>query len=153
MKKIIQFTAFALLIWMGTSSCSKYYVAASVQPTDLFADYDATQLAYNVPAGTVLLLKGKPKNGFVQARHHYYPDCFWLNYANVSLVPGADPKQYTAVYSQLEAGGTGDAGYDATIQTGPRGGRYYINKNGKKTYVKRGSSGGVKHVGGGRGRH
>lgn len=24
-----------------------------------------------------------------------------------------------------------------TIQTGPRGGRYYINKNGNKTYIKR----------------
>jgi hypothetical protein len=29
---------------------------------------------------------------------------------------------------------------DATIHTGPRGGRYYINSNGNKTYLKKGAS-------------
>lgn len=31
----------------------------------------------------------------------------------------------------------GASGSGHTIQTGPRGGRYYINKNGNKTYIKR----------------
>lgn len=38
-------------------------------------------------------------------------------------------KVYESVYSPSPSS-------SKTIQTGPRGGRYYINKNGKKTYVK-----------------
>lgn len=38
--------------------------------------------------------------------------------------------QTTGTYSSSSANGR-------TIHTGPRGGRYYINKNGNKTYVKR----------------
>jgi hypothetical protein len=40
------------------------------------------------------------------------------------------------------AGGTaGGVGYSGVIQTGPRGGQYYINPNGNKTYTSSGSSG------------
>ena len=31
---------------------------------------------------------------------------------------------------------SGSSGSGRTILTGPRGGKYYINKNGKKTYIK-----------------
>jgi hypothetical protein len=34
---------------------------------------------------------------------------------------------------------SGSSGSDRVIHTGPKGGRYYINKNGNKTYVKKGS--------------
>ncbi|MGN6396540.1 MAG: hypothetical protein ACTHMI_13310 [Mucilaginibacter sp.] len=149
MKGLIHIFSFAFAIWISTSSCNTYYIASSIQPTDLYSDYEATQLAYNLPVGTVLLLKGQPRNGFIQARYHSYSNWFWLNYSNVTLIPGADPKQYSTSYSTYETSYKAGNGYDATIQTGSRGGKYYINKNGKKTYVKRSTpSGSTKHIGG-----
>ena len=39
------------------------------------------------------------------------------------------------------AGDSGQAGSSGAIQTGPRGGQFYINSNGNKTYVGSGGSG------------
>lgn len=39
--------------------------------------------------------------------------------------------------SKIKQTSSGETYHGKTIQTGPRGGKYYINKNGNKTYVKR----------------
>ena len=48
-------------------------------------------------------------------------------------------KQTSSESSTTTKSSTGSSSYSGsrTIQTGPRGGQYYINKNGNKTYVKR----------------
>ena len=48
-------------------------------------------------------------------------------------------KQTSSESSTTTKSSTGSSNYNGsnTIQTGPRGGQYYINKNGNKTYVKR----------------
>jgi hypothetical protein len=124
-------------------------------PKNLYSDQASNQIAYNVPVGTVLLLKGRAKSGMVKVRYHTNPTWYWMSDGNFSLVPGFNPKQYTSSYYGYESNAVlGTGSYDATIQTGARGGKYYINKNGKKTYVKRStSSGTVKHVRSSRGRH
>jgi hypothetical protein len=137
------------------SSCNTYYVASANIPFDLYTDGGGSQIAYSIPTGTMLLLKGHSKSGLVKVRYHSYPGWYWVSDANLSLVPGFNPKLYSSSYYSYETNTIqGGGGYDATIQTGSRGGKYYINKNGNKTYVKRSTpSGTVKHVGGSRGRH
>jgi hypothetical protein len=154
MKRLAIIYSFVFTTLISAQSCTTYYIAGTNAPVDLYSDDDATQLAYNVPVGTVLLLRGHPRNGFIRVRYHSYPNWYWINYANVTLIPGADPRSYANSYSSYETGYNSGAGYDATIQTGSRGGKYYINKNGNKTYVKRSTpSGSTKRVGGSRGRH
>lgn len=55
-------------------------------------------------------------------------------------------REYFVLLTQLEPlpshtatvpGYSGSSSSSNTIYTGPRGGRYYINKNGNKTYIKK----------------
>ena len=63
----------------------------------------------------------------LRGKKHYY-----VSASQLSLVkPTVVNQGYTPSTS---AGSTG--GGSRTIQTGPRGGHYYINSNGNKTYVK-----------------
>ncbi|MGN8072647.1 hypothetical protein [Mucilaginibacter sp. 22184] len=155
MKKILQVLNLVCLLFCATA-CNTYYVASANQPISIYADRNITQVAYDVPAGTVLLLKGYARKGLTRVRYHSNLTWYWVDNTNLTLVPGFNPKQYDQLYSSYETTGTATTsnGYDATIQTGPRGGKYYINKNGNKTYIKKGtSSGGTRHVGGSRGHH
>jgi hypothetical protein len=154
MKKLLQVLSIVCLLFC-TTACHTYYVASSDQPVSIYADNYGGQIVYDVPAGTVLLLKGHARNGLTRVRYHLNPNWYWVSNTNLTLVPGFNPKQYDRSYSSYETSGTAaTGGYDATIQTGPRGGKYYINKNGNKTYVKRStSSGTTRHVGGSRGHH
>lgn len=162
MKK--SFVAYLLVcLSVVLSSCDTYYVAASNTPVDIYTSYEGYEVAYNVPVGSVLLMKGKVKNGLTRVRYHTNPTWYWVDNANLSLVPNANPKYYDLSYVSLEStiassnsgralgtsGSSTSTGYSATIQTGSRGGKYYINKNGKKTYVPRSTtSGSTKRVGG-----
>jgi hypothetical protein len=146
---LILITCFSL----GMPGCSAYHIAETTAPADLYATSGATEADSTISAGSVLLLKGKPKDSRTRARYHADPHWYWIANANLSPVPDADPKSYNQLYANLEkanpAGVTPNAAYNATIQTGSRGGKYYINKNGKKTYVKRSTSpGSTRSVGG-----
>lgn len=154
MKRFIYSFLLITLLFFA-SSCNTYYVASANVPVDLYADGESTQIAYSVPIGTMLLLKGHSKNGLVKVRYHSYPGWYWVSDANLSLVPGFNPKLYSSSYYSYETNDSqSGGGYDATIRTGSRGGKYYINKNGNKTYVKRSTpSGTVKHVRSSRSRH
>lgn len=154
------------MLLLSSTSCNTYYVAASDVPIDLYTDYDAANIKYSLGTGTALLLKGKPKNGLVKVRYHSDASWYWVNYMNLKLVPYSNPKYYEASYASIESSITASKSnsgsrvsgvntlsnstrYDATIQTGSRGGKYYINKNGNKTYVPRSTpSGTTKRVGG-----
>jgi hypothetical protein len=64
-------------------------------------------------------------------------------FSHYTFVTGSDSKRVTNNHSRDELsskpyGYTPSTG--ATIHTGPRGGRYYINSNGNKTYLKKGAS-------------
>ncbi|WP_133300263.1 hypothetical protein [Mucilaginibacter terrenus] len=145
---------FALVVLtLFFASCNTYYVASTTTPIDIYPDLQTSNISYNVPGGTVLLIKGNAKNGMRRVRYHSDPNWYWVSASNLSLVPGFNPKYYDSTYANYENSGSASTsaanGYDATIQTGSRGGKYYINKNGNKTYVKRSTpSGTVKHVGG-----
>jgi hypothetical protein len=164
MKTLIKPLLICLVI-VFSYSCNTYYIAASTQPLGIYSDNSASSVAYDIPVGSVLLLKGKPKNGLTQVRYHSDKNWYWVDMAYLNLVPNENPKFYDFTYSSLESRiastkTKGDlkvgistvpvnTGYDATIQTGSRGGKYYINKNGNKTYVKRSTpSGTTKRVGG-----
>ncbi|WP_139112962.1 hypothetical protein [Mucilaginibacter sp. PPCGB 2223] len=89
----------------------------------------------------------------IRARYHTDPTWYWIVNTHLSPIPYANAKFYNQLYANLEsanpAGVTPNTTYNTTIQTGPRGGKYYINKNGKKTYVKRSTaSGSTRSVGG-----
>jgi hypothetical protein len=146
-------------------SCATYYVAANNTPIELFTNEDMTDPAFDIPAGTALLMKGSPKNGWAKVRYH--KDLTWYLVAaqHIYLVPGAMAKEYPTSFIAMESRiatlsstpstlqGSSE-GYGNTILTGPRGGRYYINKNGNKSYVKKGtSSGGSRRSSGGGRRH
>jgi hypothetical protein len=47
------------------------------------------------------------------------------------------PKDYRSQTTKSYYRKSYSSGSSRTIHTGPRGGRYYINKNGKKTYIKK----------------
>ncbi|QHS56524.1 hypothetical protein GWR56_13605 [Mucilaginibacter sp. 14171R-50] len=150
MKKIFFIT---LLFLSALAGCNTYYVAATTEPIDLYQSEGAGDLAFNVPVGTMLLLRGSDRHGMRRVRFHNDANWYWAPSVHLSLVPGFNPKYYNETYASYESNHTGgvasSGGYDATIQTGSRGGKYYINKNGNKTYVKRSTPGGsVRHVGG-----
>jgi len=151
------------------SSCSTYYVASNTTPIDLYEDQGASVVGLSIPIGSALLMKPSHIYGYAKVRYHYSPTWYYVPTANLALVPNANPKYYEQTYAVIESDlaqqykvastntstpntarpNTSNSSYDATIQTGPRGGKYYINKNGNKTYVKRSTpSGTVKHVGG-----
>lgn len=156
--------AFCLLL--SITSCNTYYIAASEVPVDLYTNNEGTDVKYSLTTGSVLLLKGKPKNGFTRVKFHSDANWYWVDYSRLSLVPYSNPKYYLDSYANIEnslaaskstsgsrvtgiKNSGSNSGYDATIQTGSRGGKYYINKNGNKTYVKRSTPAGtVKRVGG-----
>jgi hypothetical protein len=132
------------------SSCNTYFIAASNAPVNIYSADDGANVVYNVPVGSVLLLKGKVNRyGLTRVRYHSDRSWYWVNYMYLSFVPNANPKYYDLTYRNLEfnivssKGGshgntnTSSSSYDAIIQEGSRGGKYYINKNGNKTYVPR----------------
>ena len=47
------------------------------------------------------------------------------------------PANKPSTTTTTSPGGSGSSAGYRTIHTGPRGGRYYINKNGNKTYIKK----------------
>ncbi|WP_457129972.1 hypothetical protein [Mucilaginibacter sp. HD30] len=135
------------------TSCNTYYVASSNTEINMYGDANAIQTIQTVPVGSVLLLKGKSNSyGLRKVRYHNDKTWYYTWDDKLTLVPGFNPKSYDYTYSSYERSGvttTNSSGYNATIQTGSRGGKYYINKNGNKTYVKRSTpSGSVKRVGG-----
>jgi hypothetical protein len=161
MKRLYNLLFLATALLFG-ESCSTYYVAANKTPVDLFADETATETVYSIPAGTALLIKGKPRNGTAKVRYHSNKSWYYVSTQSLYLVPNANAKEYFTNYPTIEnqiASSPGSStsfyipssGYNPTIQTGPRGGKYYINKNGNKTYVKKSSSSGsTRRVGGSR---
>ena len=152
MKKIL-----SLLLLPGISffleACHTYSIAETTVPTELFYKSNHLEIDSTVSAGSIVLLKGTSKDGMIQARYHADPTWYWISSANISAILNINSKSYNQIYTSLEsanpAGVILNAGYNATIQTGSRGGQYYINKNGKKTYLKHStSSGRTKTVGG-----
>jgi hypothetical protein len=80
------------------------------------------------------------KNGtYVQS--HYRSDRNHTNHDNYSAVGNTNP--FTGSVGRVPRDYTPQAysyGSGQTIHTGPRGGQYYINSNGNKTYVPKRSS-------------
>ncbi len=155
MKKNLQLCATAFLIELIITGCNTYYVASSDRPLDLYTNYNVSQIGYSVPTGTILLIRNHVKNGLTQVRVHSNRTWYWVSAAYITFVPDFDPRYYALTYSDYESGtrsaSNAGSGYDATIQTGSRGGKYYINKNGNKTYVPRSTVSGSTRVVGGRG--
>lgn len=151
MKKLLLIACLVTIVFSG---CTTYYVASTTEPLDLYPEDVRAEPMLTLPTGSVLLLKGKIRKGKRLVRFHENENWYWAPSASLNLIPGFDPKRYESGYAAYEAGSrtagsTTGSGYDASIHTGPRGGEYYINKNGRKTYLKKGSStGSVKHVGG-----
>ncbi len=155
MRRNLQFWATALFIAFITTACNTYYVASSDRPLDLYTSYNGNQVGYSVPTGTILLIKNHSRNGLTRVRFHSNPAWYWVSVAYVTYVPGFNPRYYSQNYLDYESGARNTSsvgpGYDATIQTGSRGGKYYINKNGNKTYVPRSTVSGTTRTVGGRG--
>lgn len=153
MKQIKSLIVSSLLLLVCLAGCSTYYVASSNTEINMYADANALQTLQTVPAGSVLLIKGKSNSyGLRKVRYHLDQTWYYAWDDKLTLVPGFNPKSYDYTYSSYERSGdtpSGSSGYNATIETGSRGGKYYINKNGNKTYVKRSTpAGSVKKVGG-----
>jgi len=152
------------------SSCTTYSIVSSTSAMDLYTDPNATVVGFSIPVGSALLMKPSNIYGYVRVRYHERSTWYYAPTTSLAVVPMYDPQSYATTYTYIESDlaeqknaalAPSDAsasvspatGYDAMIQTGPRGGKYYINKNGKKTYVKRSTpSGSTKHVSG-TGRH
>lgn len=152
MKKLLPLVCALTLL---TASCTRYYVALTTEPIDLYPENIVADTVLGIPAGSALLVKGKIKEGKQLVRYHQNANWYWAPSSTLSLIPNFNPKTYLSGYAAYEASKQGvsteivGSGYDAAIHTGPRGGQYYINKNGKKTYVKKASSSGsIRHVGG-----
>lgn len=56
-------------------------------------------------------------------------------YPNEGKTSSSSTQQTKSTQSTAPTSTSGS--YNKTIQTGPRGGQYYINKNGNKTYIKK----------------
>lgn len=128
--------------------------------TTLFAQMDVstTRLTHILPAPNQALfnpqiaLPGGTKV-FISTYHNDYYKVRYSNQDYYIFYPYFDEIQYAVdLRDEIETGGVNISGTkelpkqpkvrytsspgSRTIHTGPRGGRYYINKNGNKTYIK-----------------
>ena len=100
----------------------------------------ATQNTVSIPqpptsnTGTIKLKKdGTPDKWYSTAKENTVTTPIQTQTVNRSPVPNNNTtRNYTPTVDRTLKGPNGEE-----ILTGPRGGRYYINKNGNKTYIKR----------------
>lgn len=116
----------------NTGAASEYTPMNSVsyyadEDTPLFVSLrDTVQAVNHLVANTPVMVIGhKNSRWYVLTwrERRYYTRVVYLHSTPVK-------RQYTPVYSTPSS-------TSRSIQTGPRGGRYYINKNGNRTYIKR----------------
>lgn len=105
MKKLSFTLAFSIISYLGFSQTSTYVNPYIKQNGTLVEGYHRT-----LPNNT------NTDNYSTQGNSNPYNGSF-----------GTKPRDYSIESQQLRQ--------DHTIQTGPRGGQYYINDNGNKTYV------------------
>jgi hypothetical protein len=84
--------------------------------------------------GWYYVLYGDNQFGFIEAR--YLGKVQPAPTASIPSVPR--PSESQSVSSGSSSSPVSSSSGSHVIYTGPRGGRYYINKNGNKTYVKKG---------------
>jgi colicin import membrane protein len=133
---------FALLLHSCAPSAyvSSASAFTSVSPTFYYAVVPVVSL-YEKPTSTtekITITKGDK----VLVVGHQAPNWYILKidgvtyYAAENLFTANAPVPAPVVNLSMPGNG-GSAGNSHDVQTGPRGGRYYINKNGNKTYIKR----------------
>jgi hypothetical protein len=129
-------TAFFILTVLGVFAQTKKDGTADMR----YKANKQTQVnTYTVPSNTntsVRYQKGYPKKNGTYVQPHYKTTTNSANADNFSTTPNTNPytgqtgsraKDYTPAARNYGSG--------KTIQTGSRGGQYYINSKGKKTYV------------------
>jgi hypothetical protein len=112
----------------STISPTFYYVTAESAPLSESAKTANPVIKYTVPRGEKLLVVGQGQDGWVMVR--------WDGVTYYTLASLLSTETPSPAATAPAATGASSGSY-RTINTGPRGGRYYINKNGNKTYIKR----------------
>lgn len=104
------------------SSVEKEYVVDVDSMTVAFEDDSTHTITFH--RGDIVSVSGQQKGEYsrVHVGDHY------VRFPSKYLKPTA---------SRPSSVSSGSSGSGQNIQTGPRGGKYYINSNGKKTYIKK----------------
>lgn len=125
-KLLLLFLLLSGCVTANTSS-DEQPVNALFEPAGSFAYYYAkpdstSNEAGSLPAGQPVQIVGRRGRWY----RSQYPNqrSYYFLVSSLSASAGFNASPYS--------GGSG-----RTIQTGPRGGRYYINSNGNKTYIRR----------------
>ncbi|MBO0935535.1 hypothetical protein J2I47_03140 [Fibrella sp. HMF5335] len=155
------FTAFSLTtLIIGFLACQhgyqmvgNYYEYELTDATEVYADeLGGNKRLADMPAGTHVVRRGRVKGNTYQSVDYDGYNVFLRqpHWRMVRRYRGSYATEYKPIdtyavynssvstYQSSEQGNTPSNG--AYIHTGPRGGHYYINSNGNKTYVKPGSS-------------
>jgi hypothetical protein len=130
----------AILLLLGACTVNKttytamnpvvYYITIDDAPIFL-SSQDTTSAANHLVANTAVTVVG-----------HYAPDWYVIKwsgkpyYLRRKYTGTSRTSAYRYISPTPRTRGGGSSGSSHYIQTGPRGGKYYINKNGNKTYIK-----------------
>lgn len=123
-KLLIPMTTFLCLMLIHLSGCSSFngndseYIVVSDSLSVSFEDDRTHQMTLH-------------KGDIVHVDGEYDVDSYRVHVGEYHvLVPKSQ------LLKKNTSSSSGSTGNGQTIQTGPRGGKYYINSNGNKTYIK-----------------
>lgn len=128
MKKIILTAVIAISSVFGANAQS-YFGTTSTTKANTSYSVGATN-------SSVRYQQGYTRTDGTYVRGHYKTDSNGTNHDNFST--RGNVNNYTGSYGSRArdySSGAYNYGSGRTIQTGSRGGQYYINSNGNKTYV------------------
>lgn len=122
---------------------TEWFGRVTTKASVLYEPYAVSASFYTIPAGQVLKIKRHNYNYWqveIEGKIGYVGTFYILDHSK-SKEPFTKTAYSGPTYDPDEGGHwTNTPTTGATIHTGPRGGRYYINSNGNKTYVPRNGS-------------
>jgi hypothetical protein len=138
MKKLIT----ALLLAVSAASFAQKDVSATRLTHLLIVPNQATfdPLLTVQPGETLFLIEYNKRTEYFTVRYNfnqyyvYYPYLSDINGVYSNLKQSSEYVNYSSSPTPSNNSNSGNSSHH--IITGPRGGKYYINKNGKKTYIK-----------------
>lgn len=123
MKKVFFFLAIAVAIVMNVN-------AQNYRPTSTYPS------SYGTTNSSIRYHNGYYKSNGTYVNGHYKTTSNTTNHDNFSTVGNKNPfTGSTGITPRDYSPRATNYGSGRTIYTGPRGGQYYINSNGNKTYV------------------